>query len=973
MPTRGHGSRPSRIVFGSFALDAPQGHLWRGRTVVPMRRKAWEVLYWLAGRCGEIVSNEDLLEAVWGKIAVSPQVLTNTIHEVRVALDDTSDTPRFIQTVRGRGYVFLGDVFPERGPKTGVARPDVIVGREGELHHLDALWEQIRSGRSGIIFVSGEPGIGKTTLVDAFLHGAVDGPAGRTGWVARGVCLEQHGGDEVYLPLFDAIEHLIGAPERSGLKEVLRRCAPAWLVQLPWRLGAEEREALERSLTGTTTPRMLQQGIGFLRAVAEQGPLVLVLEDLHWSDLGTLDVLAALARRPIVLPLLVIATYRSVDAASRAPAVVALVRDLVRGGVADELSLPPLDRVAIEAYVATRFGSADLAVALADRLEEQSAGNPLFLRTLVEELIARGALEHTPSGWRLGTGATAMLDELPQTLRAFIAGELGDMTGPSRDVVEAASVAGIECTAVELAAALEREPLDVERTCEDLARRGRLVCVARESGPSDGGGRWYAFVHAAYRRFTYDQIAPLTRRALHCRMAAALEAGHRDDLDVVAGRVATHYERGGDASKAVEHFNRAAAYAERRFAYREGASYLRAALAHVAALGGAAGCTELVGWMQLRLAGFLSFVMGYGAAEIGEALAAARTVFLTSGSVQGQFMAELGLGRYELVRANCDAAALHTGRLLVLAQSTLRPLRAVACCWAGFVASLRGELEIAGALFDEGLAAADAPGLLRDMDVHRLMGSQSAIVMTVRGDPAGGRVRAEAALDRARANGRPGDLTQALQLETERAAFLRDWDAGRAATAETTRMAHESGLPSFTALAQFYDALFDGDRPSPERIAAMRVAIAERRRLGDRWHESMLLTLVAEVELEHGDVEGAQASIAAAAVHVVRTNERHYQAEMERVQGEIACVVGEHDGAPDARRWFGKAVKTARAQRARLWELRAATSLARLAPDRGTDGSAADGLARVMEAFLPDATCPDLEAARSVLAAHRAA
>ncbi len=955
---------PARIAFGPFVLDGPEGCLWREGKVVALRRKAWEVLYRLASRRGEVHANADLLRAVWGDVAISPQVLTNAIREIRTALDDTVDPPRFVRTIRGRGYVFLADVHAFRRH----ARPDVVVGRDAELRRLAEIWDHARAGRSRLCFVTGEPGIGKTTLVDTFLahccrESAVAGPL-----AAHGVCAEQHGRGEAYMPLLEAIDELLDAPEFPDALKELRRCAPAWLAQLPWRLGRDdERVTLAQSLTGMTTPRMLQQGIAFLRTAAARRSLVLVLEDVHWSDLATLDLLAALARRPVAAPLLILATYRRVDAADRAHPVVPLALELARSGAAEELALGPLDGRAAGNYVAARFASAELAFALADRLTEQSAGNPLFMRTLIDELVARGAILRGADGWHLAGGATK-LDELPKTLREFVGAELDTLPPPVRDVVEAASVSELAFTAPELAAAIAADAPAVERTCERLVKRGRLLRVAADvGGDVDGGApagvRRYAFVHAAYRRFVYEQIAPLTQRSLHRGIAAALAAARPNDEDGVAGRVAMHYARGGDSRNAIAYFDRAATYAERHSAYRESAAHLRAALDQAAA-GATTVPAERIGAMQLRVAGLLSFVESYGAMKVGDALAAARDAFAARAAPQGQFMAELGIGRYELVRGRHDAALPHVARILEMSATVLQPLRAVACCWAGFAASLRGELARACALFEEGLAAPEAPGLLRDMDAHRLMGSQSAIVLGVRGDLAGGRARAEAALERARGNARPGDLTQALLLETERATFLRDHDVGRVYAAETIRMAHEAGLPSFLVLARFYQALFDTGRPAA-RIAAMREAIVERRRLGDRWHESLLLTLLAETELEAGDVESARATIDAARGYVAESNERHYLAEVQRVQGESRCAVGDADAAANGTRLLADAVETAAGQGARLLALRAATSLARHA----RDGGAAGELVRHVEVFPSAVESWDLKEARAVLAA----
>ena len=178
------------IRFGAFVLDAAEGRLVRGAEVLPLRRRSFAVLHYLALRPGRLVTKAELFAAVWPDVTVSEIVLAVCISELRKALDDSAKIPRFIETVHGRGYRFIGEVGGERAPDgatpTSVATLP-IVGRDAELarlgHHLDLAL----AGQRQIVFVTGDAGIGKTTVVEAFLDGmAVKGPF----WIARGQCVE---------------------------------------------------------------------------------------------------------------------------------------------------------------------------------------------------------------------------------------------------------------------------------------------------------------------------------------------------------------------------------------------------------------------------------------------------------------------------------------------------------------------------------------------------------------------------------------------------------------------------------------------------------------------------------------------------------------------------------------------------------------------------------------------------------------
>jgi tetratricopeptide (TPR) repeat protein len=270
---------------------------------------------------------------------------------------------------------------------------------------------------------------------------------------------------------------------------------------------------------------------------------------------------------------------------------------------------------------------------------------------------------------------------------------------------------------------------------------------------------------------------------------------------------------------------------------------------------------------------------------------------------------------------------VYADRLIELGRTELPELQALGCLWAGFTASALGELGRARALLEQGAAAPADAGVMTEHDNHRVIASQLALILTACGDLHHAREHAERALVLGREAGRPGDLAHAWLLETERCVVLGDTRAGRAAAATVTALATDNDFVSFLAFGRFYEAFFDEAQPCAERIAAMRAALAERRCLGDRWHESMLLGLIAAVQLAAGDVSGALESVDLADAHVARTSEGHYQAELQRLRGECARAAGR---SAEAANWFRRAAETAREQGARLFEQRAASSLARV-------------------------------------------
>ena len=282
--------------FDAYRLEVNNEQLWCGAQALRLTAKAFHVLRYLVEHAGQLVTKDALFEAVWPGTVVSEGVLTNCIGELRKALGDAAQAPRFIATVHRRGYRFIAPVAlvgpPEPTAHTASAAvpmspvpPPLLVGREAEVQALRQWLEQALQGQRQVVFVTGEAGIGKTTMVDAFL-GTMTGAA--PPWVAWGQCLAHYGAGEAYLPVLDALGRLCWAPGHECLVALLGRYAPTWLEQMPAFLSPADLEGVQRRVQGATRERMLRELAEALEVVTAEQPLVLVLEDLHWSDHATL-------------------------------------------------------------------------------------------------------------------------------------------------------------------------------------------------------------------------------------------------------------------------------------------------------------------------------------------------------------------------------------------------------------------------------------------------------------------------------------------------------------------------------------------------------------------------------------------------------------------------------------------------------------------------------------------------------------
>src|SRR5262249_50614796 len=280
------------------------------------------------------------------------------IFEIRSALGDRPQTPRFIETLARRGYRFIAPVHD--GPAAAPALPgspasDPLVGRAGALETLHACLHRALQGQRQLVFVTGERGIGKPALVDAFQQQALAAEPGLR--VARGQCLEGYGGMEAYYPLLEALGAVCQGAGGASVIETLATHAPTWLVQVPALMTREHRLPLQRALPGATRERRLPERAELLETLTADRLLLLILEDLQWVDPATVDGLAALARRRAPAHLVLVATYRPMDMAFWAHPLQTLTQDLRVHQLCHELVVEPLSAADIAAYLAAAAGA----------------------------------------------------------------------------------------------------------------------------------------------------------------------------------------------------------------------------------------------------------------------------------------------------------------------------------------------------------------------------------------------------------------------------------------------------------------------------------------------------------------------------------------------------------------------------------------------------------------------------------------
>ncbi|MDB6158225.1 MAG: transcriptional regulator, putative ATPase, winged helix family [Gammaproteobacteria bacterium] len=560
----------------TFRIDTVHQCLWRrggdGEERLSLAPKAYEVLHYLIDHPNRLITHDEFLKAVWSKVHVQPEILKSHILAIRTALGDKADEPRFIETVRGRGYRFIGPVAAFYAASRATTLPreqDSIVGRKEPLEELARLLSGAGSGEFQAAFVTGEPGIGKTALTHQFLTTALTQP---DVFAATGRCVEGFAGaPEPYYPVLEALSSLCAGPLGATVVRALISAAPTWAIQMPALVTVEQRIQLQQQLLGTTRERMLREGCELIESLAADRTLVLVLEDLHWADYATLDFLSAMCRRRARSRLLVIATYRPADLGSARRPLSELAHDLSLRKLCTEISLGPLTRESVAEFLSPRADGQSSAADFIDLMGTRSGGNPLFLRATLHHLADRGLVTRTERGWRLLGTASQITFEVPSTLVGLIEARFERLSTTQQRVLESASITGMSFSASTTARPATLDPQEFEDACEDLSRRS---CFINRGGmtilPDCGLVRTYRFTHALYRQVLYDRQGPVRRARLHLAVGERLEQIYPpDQRSELASELAQHFASGQEWNRALAYLRLALRTTQRRFAHRD--------------------------------------------------------------------------------------------------------------------------------------------------------------------------------------------------------------------------------------------------------------------------------------------------------------------------------------------------------------------------------------------------------------------
>jgi predicted ATPase/DNA-binding winged helix-turn-helix (wHTH) protein len=997
------------IHFGPFCLDRANQCLWRGKQAVALKPKAFAVLRYLVEHPGCLLTKNELLDAVWLDAVVSEGVLKFCVREIRKALGDNAHAPRFIETLHRRGYRFIAPVAASAVPVSSSqfqvpsslsplapsiqSRTPVLVGREEEQTQLHSWLEKALHGERQIVFVTGEPGIGKTAVVEAFLHSLETEdqkpslPKVQTLdtrlWLGHGQCVEHYGASEAYLPILSALGQLCREPSGQHFIELLNQHAPTWLVQMPTLLTTTQLEVLQRKTQGATQERMLREFAEAIEVLTVEKPLVLVLEDVHWSDVSTLDLLSVLARRRQPARLLVISTYRPVEALARKHPLHVVKQELQLHGQCEELLLGLLSETAVEKYLAVRFSvEAFPAVPLqelARLVHQRTEGNPLFIVNLVDYLLAQGALVQRDGQWVLLEKVEATEAGVPQNLRKMIEKQFDRLSLEEQRLLEAASVAGVEFSPVAVAAALGSEVEQIEEWCEGLARRHFFLHLT-------GSGVWpdgtlavhYMFLHALYQNVLYERVPMTRRQRLHQHIGERQEEGYGEQTREIAAELAAHFERSRDYQRAVRYLGQAGQNASARSAHREASNHLTTALELLKTLPDTSERTRKELTLQIALGLALMATRGIAAPEVEQAYARARELCRQIGETPQLFPVLVGLFRFYLVRAELQTAhelgkqclslaqKVQDSALLLEAHMALGP----PLLFLGEMASAREQTERGIALYDPHQHCSHA--FLYALDPGAICLSIAALSLWCLGYPNQALQRSHEALALAQELTHPLSQAFTLFVAAMLRQFRREGQAAKEQGEAVMALSDEQGFSQWLAQGTIvWGAALAEQGQEEEGMVRIRQGLAAHQAMGAGLWRPCYLAFLVEVYRRLGLVEEGLAALAEALALTDKTGERWHEAELYRLRGELtlaqSSVPSLEPRVKEVEEDFLRAIGVARKQEAKLLELRAVMSLARLWQQQGQRAEAHKLLSDVYHWFTEGFDTKDLQEATALL------
>lgn len=974
-----------KLAFGPFRLDCANAQLYRVEQALTLTPKAFAVLTKLVQSQGCLVTKDALFDTVWSGTVVSEAALTVCIREIRKVLDDSPRAPQYIATVHKRGYRFVADVeqtgnhpgHTDADGYTTRAATNTMVGRETEVVRLQHALALANQGQRQCVFVSGEAGLGKTTLVEACLQRFGEMPELR---ITRGQCVERHGHVEPYQPWLEAMTSLCLQDEEA--LAVFQRFAPLWLLQTPSLLGVGEHDELERRLAGANPARMMREMLEALQALSAQRPLVIYLDDLHFSDTASVELLACLARRQNPARLLIIGCYRPVDLIVNKHALKTIKQELQVRGLCAEIPLELFSSQHVATYINARLPDNALPKNLATAIHARTDGNPLFTLNVIEYLRKQHWLQEVDGRWKLACDLNTVRTCVPESLVQMLGYHIEQLQAEVQSVLQAAAVASdvgthnVEFSSMEVAAALEKDPGWVEEHCDQLAQQGHFLrSVAPDRWPDGTSLVRYAFTHGLYQKAFYRCVTAGKCAALHLRIGERLtQAFHARDNEI-ATELAVHFEQGRDFARAASYLQISAATASRRGVNSEAKNNLVRALDFSMQLPEGSTRARLEMRLHTALGTVLIAQKGNAAPEVEQSYRQARELCEAVGDAAQMFPIVFGLRSCSLLAGRLEEAHRLGQDLLKLAENVadadlITEAHVALASTAFFLGQFKPSLAHASAGIEVYCAERHADHVTHyGLDPGVFCRCRAAQALWSLGYPEQALRQVRESLALAQQLSHPYSLVFALNNHAWICMFRRETESAAQYAAQAVQLANEHSFPFHVAWGQVMQGwALSAQGDKDEGLALIHQGLAAPMSAADGVR-SYLMTVLADTYLQAGNYARGLAALD----QVVDGAEYFLQAERYRLRGELILKVAGDAVEEDAAQYdaaeacFRKALECARGQHAKSLELRAAISLARCLLQQEHSEQAQETLAPLVDWFAEGHATRDLVEARALL------
>ena len=838
-----------------------------------------------------------------------------------------------------------------------------LVGREQEIGLLVERWAQVKEGMGQVVLLSGEAGIGKSRLVQVLQAHVASEPQA---WLTPCQCSPYHQHTALY-PLIELLERVALRFEREEAPAQKLRKLEGFLVQ--YGLPLAEAVPLLAAVLSLPLPadaaplagspeqqkqRTLQTFLTMLGRIAAQQPVLFVMEDLHWADPTTLDLLSLLVDQGPTARILALWTFRP-----------DFTPPWTGRAHLTQMTLPRLPRhQAMEMTGRVAHGKA-LPAEVVAQVVAKTDGVPLFVEELTKMVLESGLLEEREDRYVL-TGPLPPL-AIPATLHDSLMARL-DRLVTVKSLAQLGATLGREFSYVLLQAVA---PWD-----EETVQRGLHQLVAAEFLYQRGvpPQATYTFKHALIQDVAYQSLLRSTRQQHHQRIAQALEAQFPETVETQPELVAQHYTAAGCTEQAVIYWQRAGQHASDRSAYLEAISHLNAGLELLKSLPETPEHAQHALTLHVALGTALLVTKGQAAPEVEHAYTQARALCQQVGETPQLVPILFGLWRFYIARPQFHITREIGDTLLRLTHHTDDPALAVIAHYAlGTTWLFLGALPAARTSLEEGIvrytpAQRRVPVFRIGVDLGVGCRVYAAITLWLLGYPAQALTRIHEALALAHELAHSYSLAWAWVGAAIVSQLRRDVPAVHEQAEAAVMLSTEQGFPLWAA----YGTSLRGwvlamQGQGEEGVAQVRQGIVASRTTGAALFSPFYCTMLADVATNLGHTDDGLQALAEAHTLVEQQEERWWEAEVSRLQGVVLLRQPETPQT-ETEACFQRALDVARRQEATSLELRAAMSLSRLWQQQGRRDEARELLAPIYGWFTEGFDTADLQEAKVLLA-----